>query len=280
MRGGQEPFSQRIVRRQRLWWGRPGWRDALHRLRERSARHSRHDPDEAWRCCQFWPRVVCNKRNGREFAAKHGLAVPQLYWSGKDPAQAPLGSLPSHFVVRPIYGGARRGVLVVATGLDLLRQQPFSRTSLPQLGGKWQTTPFLIEEFVRSEDGRYELPLECKCHVFSDTVAAVQVVERTGVKSGAQRYYTAEWEPFPDPMDLRLPQADVREPPRCFEQMLALAKKFGAEFGTYMRLDFFATDQGCVYNEFGSVPNLGLDFTPYCDEVFGAVWAERIPDGT
>ena len=273
-------FSERLALRQELWWGRQRLRDAVHRLRERRFRRTREDPDEVWRCCRFWPRVVCNKRNGREFAAKHGLAVPALYWSGTDGSRLPLEELPAHFVVRPIYGGSQRGVLVVADGQDLLRQQAFSAAALPRLRERGKAIPFLVEEFVRTEAGRYELPLECKFHVFGETVAAVQVVERTGVKAGAQRYYTPEWEPFPDAMNLRLPQAEIRDPPGCLAEMLELARRFGAEFGTYMRLDLFATDRGGVYNEFGGVPHQAAAFTPYCDERFGRLWAERIPDAT
>ena len=29
-----------------------------------------------------------------------------------------------------------------------------------------------------------------------------------------------------------------------------------------------------------AVPNLAVDFTSYCDELFGRLWAERIPDAT
>jgi hypothetical protein len=52
----------------------------------------------------------------------------------------------------------------------------------------------------------------------------------------------------------------------------------GAELGTYMRIDFFATDGGCVFNEFSSAPGRGEGYTPYCNGVFGALWAERFPD--
>jgi hypothetical protein len=136
-------FSQRLAHRQHIWWGRPGPREAVHRPRERHARRSRDDPDEVWRCCRFWPRVVCNKRNGREFALKHGLAVPELYWSGSDFSRVPLQELPAHFVVRPIHGVSRHGVLVVGDpfvgrGVRVLQVGPLraaNRVQGPRLRG-------------------------------------------------------------------------------------------------------------------------------------------------
>ena len=59
--------------------------------------------------------------------------------------------------------------------------------------------------------------------------------------------------------------------------MLELARRMGATLATYMRIDFFVTDRGCVFNEFSSVPARGRYYTPYSDRVFGALWAERIP---
>jgi hypothetical protein len=47
-----------------------------------------------------------------------------------------------------------------------------------------------------------------------------------------------------------------------------------------MRIDFFATDRGCMFNEFSSVPVGGHENTPYCDELFGALWAEKVPHAT
>ena len=73
---------------------------------------------------------------------------------------------------------------------------------------------------------------------------------------------------------------EIKEAPACLGRMLELAGRMGAELGTYMRIDFFVTDGGCVFNEFSSVPLRGRYFTPYCDRVFGALWAERFPDAT
>jgi hypothetical protein len=270
-----------------MWWDAPwpgrgrGLGDAVHRLHERHAVRRREDPDETWRCCERWPRTLIDKWNGREFAARHGCELPALYWRGPG-SGAPLESLRDQFVIRPVMGMDRRGVYVVAGGRELLRDESATpeelrlRLSPPRRLAR--PVPVLIEEFVRSEDGGYELPLEYKCHTFGGTVPIIQLIEREGIHEAKHRWYTPAWEPIDDQMNVELPQAEVGDPPRCLDRMLELAARLGRELGTYMRIDFFATDRGCVFNEFSSVPGRGIGFTPYCELLLGAMWAELCPD--
>jgi hypothetical protein len=253
-----------------------------HWLRDQHTFRSREDPDEAWRCCPYWQRTLIQKWNSREFVSKHGCRVPELYWSGGPFSRAPLESLPDNFVVRPVRDSAHRGVLVVSDGRDLLRQEPATeselRTRLSPPHRLRRPTTILIEEFARGEDGGYRLPLEYKCHTFAESVAVVEEIERTGPRTGTKIFYTPQWEPLADRMQARLPQGEIRDPPACLEEMLRHASTLGAQLQTYMRIDFFATDRGSMFNEFSSHPGGGRHWTPYCDELFGALWAERFPD--
>lgn len=283
-------FCGRLVKRQELWWGEPfrwgharAYRDALHRARERLALRSRAEPDTAWQCCPQWPRTLVNKWNSREFAQKHGCRVPALYWRGRRIANVPFASLPARYVVRPVWGTVRTGVHVVADGLELLRNVPATdvdiRRRLYREHGPLAATPLLIEEFVPAEAGEGRLPIEYKCHSFGDTIAAVQVIERAGPRTGIQRYYTPRWESFPDVMDTNYPLAPPRAPPRSLDEMLGAARRLSKAIGTYMRIDFFDSAEGAVFNEFSSTPQVRtLPFTRYCDEMFGALWQQRFPE--
>ena len=128
MTGVADGFKQRLKRRRAKWWGHPfRWTSAAsytripHRLAERVAWRSANDPDEAWRCCNAWPRTLINKWNRRQYALKHGCRVADLYWFGRSPRRIPFDALPPQFVIRPVHGYGRRGVLVVADGQELLR---------------------------------------------------------------------------------------------------------------------------------------------------------------
>jgi hypothetical protein len=277
-----QTFSERLRNRQRQWWeARSG---ALHRLRERRTFRSREDPAEDWRCCEFWQRTVINKWNAREFAARHGCALPELYWSGADLSEAPLESLPSRFVIRPMFGANKEGVAVMVEGSELLMGgSPTTeelRQRIPRTRFLRRPSPVLIEEFIRTAE-RDALPLEAKCHTFGDEVAAVELLARASGFERRHRYYTPDWEPIPDRINTHIDEDDeLREAPACLGRMLELARQMGAALGTYMRIVFFVTEGGCVFNEFSSVPARGDHYTPYSDRVFGALWAERFPDAT
>jgi hypothetical protein len=257
---------------------------SLHRLRERYALRHRDDPDDVWRCCPCWQRTLVSKWNSREFVSRHGGTIPELYWRTRLPSRRRLHALPSHFVLRPVWGASRRGVFVVADGRDLLREEPFSIASLYRnvlrAGRMAWARPILAEEFVRSPDGQYRLPVEYKCHTFAGTVGAVEVIERTNTTRARMRYYTPEWNVFPDPMNTFLPEAEPTPPPRGLADMLDMASRLGRALGTYMRIDFFATDRGCVFNEFASTPHQGGFFTAYSDRLFGDLWADNAPSAS
>jgi teichuronopeptide biosynthesis TupA-like protein len=282
-------FSDRIATRRRLWWEVPppprGLGEVVHRVRERRARRSRHDPAEAWRCCRLWPRTVINKWNGREFAARHGCDLPALYWAGSSRRRAPLESLPDSFVIRPVFGASRRGVAVVAQNRELLRDAPTSpaelRRRMPRLKAVRWPARVLIEEYIGPEGGDAALPIEYKCHTFGDEVAAVEVTSRWAAQEAKHRYYTPDWEAVPDSINTSLPLDDRRrDRPLFLARMLELARSIGAELGTYMRIDFFGSARGCVFNEFSSTPFDGKNNTPYCEELFGAAWKRKHPDAT
>lgn len=287
-------FSRRLRRRQRRWWGRPRrpseWRrlpDVLHRAVERQRLRSRDDPDQVWRCCEVWPRSLVQKWNGREFAARHGVPLPELYWCGRSLHRLPVDTLPARFAVRPLSGRKRRGVYVVANGRELLREAPMDaralRRRLIREHGPWRPQPILVEAFAVPEDGRDRLPTECKLHVFRDVVAAIEVIERAhGGPGGARlRFFTPTWEPFEDAMVTGYPVAAKREAPRGLDAMLRHGLRLGAAVGTYMRIDFFATQAGVLFNEFSSAPgHRSLGYTPFCEELFDALWREKFPDAT
>jgi hypothetical protein len=279
-------FTERLVRRRRVWWGPPlpgrgrSVADALHRLRERREPRSRHDPDEHWRCCESWPRTLLDKWNAREFAAKHGAPQVKLHWFGSDHGEAPLDSIGDRFVIRPTRGSNKQGVLVVldgterlfggsATGADLRARLPRSRLLR-------RPAPMLLEEFAEPHDDGL-LPLEYKTHTFGGHVGVVELMSRTWANDPRHRYYTPDWTLLPN-LNTYADEDDLRDPPPCLGDMLSHASRLGEQIGTYMRIDFFVSNRGCLFNEFSSTPLGGGYNTPDGDRILGELWAERIGD--
>ncbi|HVN85564.1 MAG TPA: ATP-grasp fold amidoligase family protein [Candidatus Binatia bacterium] len=254
-------------------------------MKENHTLRDRNDPETRWRCCSLWQRTLSNKWNAREFALRHGCQVPELYWSGRHIGAVPIESFPEHFVVRPIWGAARRNVFVMAGDLNLLTATHYTRRALAQRLiarlGRFSRFPLLVEEFVRTEAGAYELPTEYKLHMFGETVGAIQVVHRpAGRKPATHRFYEPSWRPFPDRMNTMLEEDDLRAPPACFDDILTCARRLGAAYETYVRVDCYATDRGCVFGEFASTPVEGANFTPFADRYFESLWQQAFGERT
>lgn len=275
-------FSERLRNRRRVWWGQDGGRRSLHQLRELLVYRSRHDADQRWRCCPQWPRTLTNKWNARQLAQRHGIGVPTLYWCGRRTAALPVDALPADLVVRPVHGASGRGVLVLAGGEDLLGggrvPRAELRAALRRRHGRLSRWPLLVEEFIVGEPGAARLPTEYKCYTFGATVALVQVVQRTAREHARHRFYAPDWTPIDDPINRHNPPAPPTAPPAALADILRGAAALGAVCGTFMRIDFFATDRGGIFNEFATTPNNGLDFTPYADAWLGELWSRLIPD--
>lgn len=283
-------FSERIRTRRRLWWAEPNkWRNresyrhVLHRLKETHGLRHKEDPEPGWRCCEYWQRSLNNKWNAREFVQRYGCRVPQLYWSGLCSRAIPFDAVPAHFAIRLVWGAAHRNVYVLSNGYDLLRERTWSmaalRADIRHRQGWLPRIPILVEEFVTPESGGYVLPTEYKCYTFGTVVGAIQVVHRSGPQA-RHRFYTPEWEPFDDVMATNNPPADFSAPPRCLDELVATAKTLGAVYGTFVRVDLFASSPGCVFGEFSSTPFGGDHLTAFADRYFGELWDRIFPDRT
>ncbi len=284
-------FSERLQTRARLWWGKPqkwrncdSYRHLLHRIKENHSLRDRNDPVDRWRCCEFWQRVLSNKWNAREFATRHGCRVPMLFWYGRRVGGLPIESLPEHFVIRPIWGDSCRGVYVFAGERELLRQRAYTEAQLicelRRNRGRISRFPILAEEFVKTEAGEYRLPIEFKFHTFGETIGAIEVVQRTSAADERYAFYSPSWHRLEDQMNVNLVPGDSIAPPKCFDEMLRCAQRLGVAYGTYVRIDFYATDRGCVFGEFSTTPDGGRGFTPFADAYFEELWRTTFPERT
>ncbi len=285
-------FSERINKRLHLWWRNPQYLaevrprhlpGLLQRLDQRYIAVKSSQSESRWQRGEYWQRRLVHKLNGREFAKKLGCDVPKLYWQRRLITPSAILSLPAEFVIKPTKGSGRKGVYVMSGCREMLSGECFTvgelYARLVARRGRLSSNTILAEEFIKDEKGRCTLPVEYKVHVFGDTVAAVQVILRSSASgSGAtHRFYSSDWEPFSDQMNTGIYQGPTIEPPNCWKQLLSDARKLGNAWGTYVRVDMYASERGPVFGEYSSIPAEGNFFTPFADEYFGSIWARECP---
>jgi len=280
-------FSDLVKRRQRIWWShskRPwdplGLAPRVVRRLQLAIPRSRTQPQWLWRSQPYWQRCLNNKWNSREFAVMHGFRVPALYDHARNLAELDVHAWPEAFVVRPAFGHSRRGVFVVHGERELLRHEALTRAQLLRRlqleRGAWSLLPVLVEEFVRTEAGAYELPLEYRCYAFNGHVAAISCDVRLHAQSVRKREYYPDWTPVETPLTTS-PEAPLSEPPACLPAIVDCAQTLSRAYRSFVRVDCYATDRGCVFGEFSSSPKAGRNFTPFGDRLLGEAWQRYAP---
>jgi hypothetical protein len=283
--GGVLTYSQRIRRRQAIWWGGAPWRIGAraHRLWERLRSIDFNKPPENWQCCEFWQRSLSNKLHGHAFAQAHGCRVPDLYWTGFLMGKIPFDLLPDAFVIKPIVGAMTYGVFACAGGVDKMTGMRFEKAtlvkSIQKTRGLLPLFPLMIEEFIRPETGAYEVPFDFKFHMFRERIAVIRVTDRTAGRDNARdSFFTPDWELIGEPFLVSMVPLGRIPPPKCLDEMLETARRLGKAYGRYVRVDMYATPRGCVFGEFASTPRRGLGYSHFADEFLGRIWQELLPD--
>jgi hypothetical protein len=278
-------FSERIRRRNTLFWKtrRLGFHGKGRCL---LTYLDRNDPIETWHCCDLWQRKLANKSNSREFAVKHGCRVPELYWSGQNLDEVPFASLPDRYVLRPNVGHSKKGVFVMENGVNLLDGKTYSRQQLIaelRRGLKPLTRRrVLVESFVQPEGGSIPRPIEFQAYTFGSKIAAIQRVERFLSPENKWRFEVRvmdeNWESIP-PLHIMThpPNLPPVPPPECFEEMKSWARTLGQAYGTFVRIDMYASNVGCVFGEFAATPLGGSQFTEFGNQYLEDLWEETFP---
>jgi hypothetical protein len=233
------------------------------------------DPIQKWRDAHHWQRKLSNKKNAREFAKKHDCEVPVLFWCGRDINEIEFNNLPDQFVLKPTIGHSSRHVYVIDKGVNLLDKSSYSGKGLSKIMAaqleQHANLEFLIEEFVRTEQGDYKIPINYKFHTFNGVIAGINVINRAGPKEGFMRAYDENWNLIKD-ISNDFPKGPYQDPPACLSEMIKQAKTLSRAYQIYVRLDFFATHKGAIFGEFTPTPSVGNYFTRAADKKFINYW--------
>jgi hypothetical protein len=59
--------------------------------------------------------------------------------------------------------------------------------------------------------------------------------------------------------------------------MLSGVRKIGAAYGSFVRVDMYATTAGAVFGELTGTPSEGNGYSDFADKYFGELWSETCP---
>lgn len=230
---------------------------------------------EKWKEGNNWQRKLSNKYNSREFAKKHNCKVPELYWKGSDYNTIDFNDLPAHYVIRPVTGHSCGLVFLMNNsnnlmdGKDYLPGEIKKALSAPLQENK--NAVFLLEEFLKTEQGEYKIPDDYKFYMFNGNVGCIQIINRLSGTDGYTSWYNKDWKPLPN-FTANYPDGKEQAPPACLLEMTAAAERLSKAYQIFCRIDFYATDKGAVFGEFTPTPALGKGFTPAGDKLLTAYW--------
>ncbi len=266
---GHGEISKRINHRHSSFWKSPDATIVQNTFMQAS------DPIEKWKDVANWQRKLSNKYNSREFARKHGCPVPDLYWRGRDIDIINFNNLPDQFVLKPSVGHSSKLVFLMNNKFNLLDNCTYSRKNLTNIMAealeKNHQLQFLIEEFIRTEQKEYKVPVNYKFLTFNGEIAGINVINRIGVKECFMRAYDENWNLMHD-ISNDFPKGAYQDPPDCLKEMVAYAKKLSRAYEMYVRIDFYASDKGAIFGEFTPTPSLGKFFTPEANKLFISYW--------
>ncbi len=238
-------------------------------------------PLVAWKTGVNWQRKLSNKYNARLFAQMHGCKVAKLYWKGRNLHELDFEKLPEQFVIRPTIGFSCSLVFLMDKNFNHMDQQTYTYRQLKEIMAEaLDQNPyqeFLVEEFLRSEQGEYKIPKDYKIWAFNGNIAAITVINRTSAKGGLSNSYDEHWNVVDD-IGRVYELAPYQEPPACLQEMVSAAKKLSKAYEIFVRVDFYATDKGAVFGEFTPTPGRGNGFTPNSDKMLLSFWDKYCKD--
>lgn len=218
-----------------------------------------------------------SKIKAKEMVSSIGIRVPKTYWTGSDLGTVP--NLPDRYVLKATRGDTSHHVLVMDKGCDRMRYgRPLSWNEIVSIAQNWKRGLFLIEELIEDEQGNVP-PIDYKIYTFGPYVVMIVVCDMS-VPHGRFAWRNPNWEPITpmNPKVARLPE-DLASP-FCLREMVEAASRIGQLYGTFVRLDFYATSRGPVFGETCPWPGAAQPIIEENDRWLGELWARLLGDDT
>lgn len=262
-------FPNRIRNRNRVFWSAADARQI------KVTKHTREDSLDIWRNAPNWQRKLSNKANSREFAARYGAKLPDLYWKGSDLENLDFTTLPPCYVIRPSIGHGSNMVFIMKNGINLFDLKSYKPEEiiviLKEMVDKRPGLEVLVEEFLQDEKGEYGIQTDYKFYCFRGEIACCWVINRKSPKTGHASYYDEHWNKL-KMVNITYPHKHDPLKPKCYQEMVNEAKKLSIPYDIFVRIDFYATPKGAVFGEFTATPSMGKMYTSYGKKMLLKYW--------
>ncbi|MEO3406448.1 ATP-grasp fold amidoligase family protein [Mucilaginibacter sp. CAU 1740] len=263
------PFTKRIKYRHNQFW-EPADAENI-----RNIPISRYDHIDQITHIPNWQRMLSNKANSLYFAGKMGCKVPEVYWKGRNIDDIDFSLLPKQFVIKPTIGHSCNNVYLMDDGYNHMDKQIYKiedlRGVMTSVLQQSHQNEFIIEEFLRSEDGIYRIPLDYKVHTFNGEIACIEVIDRKAPSVGHVNVFDDKWNAVEN-IGKKFIQGDNLTPPHCLDEIISQCRALSKVYKIYVRIDFFATDKGAVFGEFTPTPGIGVGFTRKANYMLNRYW--------
>lgn len=152
----------------------------------------------------------------------HHCKVAKLYWKGRDYNSIDFDSLPDHYVIRPTVGHSSGLVFLMDNSVNLMDGTTYPKEEIRAIIAKAvkeeENTEFLIEEFLKREDGEYKIPDDYKFYMFNGQIAGIQVINRLSSSKGLNSWYNENWNEMIS-ITSNYKQGEWQQPPKCLPEM-------------------------------------------------------------
>ena len=269
------PYPAKIRARHQEFWNDPNAEHVRNTLMD--AEH----PIDEWTNVKNWQRRLSNKHNAREFAGKFGCKVAGLFWEGRDVENINFAGLPKNYVIRPTIGHSSNYVFIMKDGYNLFDKKHYQPAEilaiLKQQVAANKHVYFLVEEFLQNEQGATEILKDYKIFCFNGEIACIWVIDRLSPTTGAACFYDENWNMIKQ-VNKKYKLSSYQNPPACLKDMLNQAKILSKAYKIFVRIDFYATNNGAVFGEFTPTPSMGGNTTKFGQKLLMSYWDKYCPN--
>jgi hypothetical protein len=228
-------------------------------------------------------RRLTDKAFSYQLVKKAGVPIPTLYDESSSCYFEIKPEYTASFVAKARRGHSGKEVMCIHQGIDLFTGQAPNSAAFNQILLR-KNSGYLVEQFIPAQCGSYEVVESFKVFYFGAAGMVVRYVrerfdtKKRTIQALAQSFYDEQWQYVETPLSHYVKQGPAIAKPIYLPELLKYANIAGDLVGSFVRVDFFMSPTGPVFNEFCLYPFNGRHFTDYGERYFARMWQQGFPE--